>query len=174
MGGMVAQELVIRHPHCVNKLVLVGTGPRGGTGIDKVTSTTYSSIVKAFFTRSDPKEFIFFGRNTSGKSAARAFITRLATRTQDRDTPVSVPAFGAQLKAIRAFAQSAPLALAQIKQSTLVINGDNDIMVPTPLSVVLAENIPNAELEIYPDSGHGSLFQFPELFARRVNTFLTQ
>ena len=174
MGGMVAQELVLRHPELVNKLVLVGTGPRGGAGIDKVTATTFLSIMKAFFTRSDPKEFIFFGRNTTGKAAARAFIARLATRTVDTDAPVSVPAFRAQLTAIRAFAKSAPQALGNITQPTLVINGDNDIMVPTPLSNVLAENINGAELEIYPDSGHGSLFQFPELFTRRVLDFLTQ
>ena len=174
MGGMVAQEVVLRHPELVNKLVLVGTGPRGGAGIDKVTVTTVLSMVKAFFTRSDPKEFIFFGRNKTGKTAARAFIARLATRTLDKDSPVSVPAFRAQLKAIRAFAQAAPLALSQITQTTLVINGDNDIMVPTPLSYVLAEHIPHAELEIYSDSGHGSLFQFPERFAARVIAFLNQ
>jgi pimeloyl-ACP methyl ester carboxylesterase len=174
MGGMVAQELVLRHPDLVNKLVLVGTGPRGGEGIEKVTFTTVLSIVKALFTRSDPKEFIFFGRNASGKSAARAYIARLAMRTVDRDTPVTISAFRAQLKAIRAYAAPVPLALGHITHRTLVVNGDNDIMVPTPLSYVLAENIPSAELEIYPDSGHGSLFQYGEHFARRVLAFLTQ
>ena len=174
MGGMVAQELALRHPHLIHKLILVGTGPRGGKGISKVTGTTMMSILKAALTKSDPKEFIFFNRNQTGRAAAKAFLARLDLRTKDRDAEVSIPAFRAQLKAISVFGKSEPKVLGAIDMPTLVINGDNDIMVPTALSFELAAAIPGAELEIYPDSGHGSLFQNPELFVARVLEFLKQ
>lgn len=174
MGGMVAQVLALRHPHLISELILVGTGPHGGKGIDKVTRKTMMSIFKATLTKSDTKEFIFFNRNHSGRAAAKAFLARLDSRTKDRDADVSIPAFRAQLKAISVFAKSEPKSLGSIHLPTLVINGDNDIMVPTALSYELAAAIPGAELEIYADSGHGSLFQYPDQFVTRVLEFLKQ
>ena len=85
MGGMIAQDLVLKHPDLVRKLVLTGTGPRGGKDMDKVVGTTYWDVLRATLTRSDPKEFLFFNRNTVGKRAAKAFIARLQERTLDRD-----------------------------------------------------------------------------------------
>lgn len=174
MGGMVAQELALRHPNLIHKLILVGTGARGGRGISKVTATTVGSIIKATLMKSDPKEFIFFNRNRTGRVAARAFLARLDSRTIDRDAEVKVSAFLSQLKAISVFGKSQPRPLFKIRIPTLVINGDNDIMVPTVLSKELAEAIPGAEIEIYEDSGHGSLFQYPERFVARVLEFLEQ
>lgn len=174
MGGMVAQELVFRYPDLVNKLVLVGTGPRGGEGINRVTRTTFASIVKATLSRADPKQFIFFGRNATGKNASSAFLARLAERMTDRDKPVSVSAFIAQLRAIHRFGTSQPSDLSRISLPTLIINGDNDIMVPTVLSSEMAAQIPAAQLEIFEDAGHGSLFQYPLRFVERVDKFLEQ
>lgn len=103
MGGMIAQDLLLKHPDLVRKLVLAGTGPRGGKDIDKVVGTTYWDVLRATLTRSDPKEFLFFNRNATGKPAAKAFIRRLQERTVDRDKPISTKAFQTQLKAIRKF-----------------------------------------------------------------------
>ena len=89
MGGMIAQDLVVKHPDLVRKLVLTGTGPRGGKDIDKVVGVTYWDILRATLTRSDPKEFLFFNRNDAGKPAAKAFVKRLQERTVDRDAPIS-------------------------------------------------------------------------------------
>ena len=86
---MIAQALVVKHPGLVRKLVLTGTGPAGGKDIDKVAGTTYYDILRATLTRSDPKEFLFFNRNATGKPAARAFVQRLEERTADRDAPIS-------------------------------------------------------------------------------------
>jgi pimeloyl-ACP methyl ester carboxylesterase len=174
MGGMVAQELALRHPSLINKLILVGTGPRGGKGISKVTATTLLCMLKATLTRSDPKEFIFFRRNQVGKTAARQFLARLEQRKDDRDKPIAVGAFLAQLTAISTFGKTAPVSLASITQPSLVINGDHDIMVPSELSAVLADALPNATLEIYSDAGHGSLFQQPERFVNQALNFLKQ
>ena len=106
LGGMIAQALVVDHPELVRKLVLTGTGPAGGKDIDKVAGTTYYDILRASLTRSDPKEFLFFNRNATGKRAAKAFIERLQERTVDRDAPITAKAFQTQLKAIKKWGRS--------------------------------------------------------------------
>jgi pimeloyl-ACP methyl ester carboxylesterase len=92
LGGMVAQALVIKHPDLVRKLILTGTGPAGGKDIDKVAGVTYWDMLRATLTRSDPKEYLFFNRNATGKPAARAFVNRLKERTVDRDAAISLKA----------------------------------------------------------------------------------
>ena len=172
MGGMIAQDLLLKHPDLVRKLVLAGTGPRGGKDIDKVVSTTYWGILRATLTRADPKEFLFFNRNATGKPAAKAFIKRLQERTVDRDKPISTKAFQTQLKAIRKFGRSAPSDLSQLTHPTLIANGDNDRMVPSILSEDLHRRIKGSELIIYPDSGHGGIFQFHDRFSPVAVEFL--
>ena len=174
LGGMVAQALVVEHAGLVRKLVLTGTGPAGGEGIDRVAGTTYYDMLRAALTGSDPKEFLFFNRNATGKPAAKAFIERLQERTVDRDAPVTVKAFQAQLKAIKKWGRSAPADLSAITQPTLIANGDNDRMVPSVLSEDLHGRITGSELIIYRDSGHGGIFQFHEEFAPIAVEFLAR
>ena len=173
LGGMIAQALVLEHPELVRRLVLTGTGPAGGKDIDKVAGTTYYDLLRATLTRSDPKEFLFFNRNTTGKRAAAAFVKRLEERTDDRDAPVSVKAFRTQLKAIKRWGRSTPVDLSAISQPTLIANGDHDRMVPSNLSEDLHRRIPGSELIIYPDSGHGGIFQFHDKFAPSAVEFLS-
>jgi pimeloyl-ACP methyl ester carboxylesterase len=172
MGGMIAQDLVIKYPDLVRKLVLTGTGPRGGKGIDKVAGTSYWDILRATLTRSDPKEFLFFNRDSAGKRAAKEFVNRLKERTIGRDRDISVSAFQTQLKAIKKYGRSTPSDLTKITQPTLIANGDNDRMVPTALSHDLHRRIAGSELIIYPNSGHGGIFQFHERFAPVAAKFL--
>ena len=172
LGGMVAQALVVRHPELVRKLVLTGTGPKGGKDIDKVAGTTYRDMLRAALNRSDPKEFLFFNRDAAGKPAARAFVNRLKERTADRDAPIKVAAFQTQLKAIKKWGRSTPDDLSTITQPTLIANGDNDRMVPSVLSEDLHQRIKGSELIIYPDSGHGGIFQYHETFAPVAVEFL--
>jgi pimeloyl-ACP methyl ester carboxylesterase len=174
LGGMVAQALVVRHPELVRKLVLTGTGPKGGKDIDKVAGTTYRDMLRAALNRSDPKEFLFFNRNAAGKPAARAFVNRLKERTADRDAPIKVAAFQTQLKAIKKWGRSTPDDLSTITQPTLIANGDNDRMVPSILSEDLHQRIKGSELIIYPDSGHGGIFQYHEKFAPVAVEFLAR
>jgi pimeloyl-ACP methyl ester carboxylesterase len=174
LGGMVAQDLVVKHPGLVRKLVLTGTGPRGGKGIDKVAGTTYLDMLRAAVARSDPKEFLFFNRNAAGKPAARAFVNRLKERTADRDAEIKVSAFQTQLKAIKRFGRSTPADLSRITQPTLIANGDNDRMVPSILSEDLHQRIKDSELIMYPDSGHGGIFQYHEEFAPVAVEFLAR
>ena len=172
LGGMVAQALVVKHPELVRKLILTGTGPAGGKDIDKVAGITYYDMLRATLTRKDPKEFLFFNRNATGKAAAKAFVERLEERTVDRDKPVTVKAFRTQLKAIKRWGRSTPADLSTITQPTLIANGDNDRMVPSVLSEDLHRRIKGSELIIYPDSGHGGIFQFHDQFVPVAIEFL--
>ncbi|MFJ6893775.1 alpha/beta fold hydrolase [Streptomyces hokutonensis] len=172
LGGMVAQALVVKHPELVRRLVLTGTGPKGGKDMDKVARITYWDILRATLTRSDPKEFLFFNRDATGKAAGRAFVNRLKERTVDRDADIKTKAFQTQLKAIKKWGRSTPDDLSSITQPTLIANGDNDRMVPSILSEDLHQRIKGSELIIYPDSGHGGIFQYHDRFAPVAVEFL--
>ena len=172
LGGMVAQALVLKHPELVRKMVLTGTGPAGGRDIDKVAGTTYYDMLRALVARSDPKEFLFFNRDTAGKAAGRDFVNRLKERVIDRDKAVSISAFRTQLTALKTWGRQAPADYSKITQPTLIANGDNDRMVPSPLSNDMHRRIKGSELVIYPNSGHGGIFQFHEKFAPVAVEFL--
>lgn len=174
LGGMVAQALVVKRPELVRKLVLTGTGPAGGKDIDKIAGITYLDILRATLTRSDPKEFLFFNRDATGKPAAKAFVKRLQERTVDRDAPATVKVLQTQLKAIKKWGRSAPADLSKLTQPTLIANGDNDRMVPSVLSNDLHRRISGSELIIYPGSGHGGIFQFHDRFAPVAVEFLAR
>ena len=172
LGGMIGQALVLKHPDLVRKLVLTGTGPRGGKNMDKVVGTTYYDIIRAALTRSDPKEFLFFNRDAVGKRAGKEFVARLEERTANRDAPMKIKGFQTQLKAIRNWGRGTPADLSKITQPTLIANGDNDRMVPSVLSEDLHRRIKGSELIIYPGSGHGGVFQFHDTFAPAAVEFL--
>lgn len=172
LGGMVAQALVLKHPELVRKLILAGTGPAGGKGIDKVAGTTYFETLRATLTGKDPKEFLFFNRDDIGKRAAHAFVRRLEERTHDRDAKISVRAFRTQLKAIKRWGRATPADLSSIRQPTLIVNGDNDRMVPSVLSEDMHRRIAGSTLVIYPNSGHGGIFQYHQEFTAEALAFL--
>jgi len=174
LGGMIAQDLVVRYPQLVRKLILTGTGPAGGKDIDKVARTTFYDIARATLTRRDPKEFLFFNRNATGRPAATAFVERLKERTVDRDAEITPKAFLTQLKAIKRWGRTIPADLSKVTQPTLIANGDNDRMVPSALSEDLHRRIAGSDLVIYPDSGHGGIFQFHDRFAPLVLAFLAR
>lgn len=174
MGGMIAQDLVLKHPDLVRKLVLTGTGPRGGKDMDKVAGVTYWDMLRATLTRSDPKEFLFFNRDAAGKRAGKEFVNRLKERTTDRDKDIKISAFQTQLKAIKAYGRSRPSDLSKITQPTLIANGDHDRMVSSTLSDDLHRRIAGSKLIIYPNSGHGGIFQYHEQFAPIAAEFLAE
>jgi pimeloyl-ACP methyl ester carboxylesterase len=172
LGGGVAQEIALTNPELVRRLILTGTGIRGGGGLTKMPLIVGSAYTKAALTRKDPRHFLFFNRNSAGKRAASEYIARLQERTTDRDKPISHQARIAQLKAIREAGLGQPHDLSKITQPTFVANGDNDVMVASSQSHILAERIPNAKLTIYPDSGHGGIFQYHQRFVPAVLDFL--
>jgi pimeloyl-ACP methyl ester carboxylesterase len=174
LGGMVSQVIVQLAPKLVRKLILAGTGPAGGVGIDKVTQVTIMDILKGYLTFKDPKHYLFFTTTANGRREAAKFIERLKERTEDRDKPISLGAFRAQLKAIHAWGVQQPSDLSTIKQPVFVANGDDDRMVPTSNTFDLAKRLPNSELTIYPDAGHGGIFQFHDEFVPQALEFLAR
>ena len=172
LGGGVAQVIALEHPELVRKAILAGTGPAGRGGLDKVTRVAVAAYIKAALTLRDPKHYLFFTRTPEGKRAATDYMARLKERTEDRDKRISPQAMRAQLKAIRAAGVQAPHELGKIRQPVLVANGDQDVMVASSHSDDLARAIPNAMLTIYPDSGHGGVFQYHREFVPAVLEFL--
>lgn len=174
MGGFITQELLLVEPALVRKVILAGTGPRGGKGVSDVVGLTYKDIFKGLFTFRDPKFYLFFTQNKVGKKAARDFLKRLKERTENRDTKVKLSVLKSQLKAIETWGHDQPADLSIFKLPVFIANGDNDRMVPTPNSYDMAKRFPNAEIVIYPNSGHGGIFQYHEEFIKSALTFLNK
>ncbi|MBX4268922.1 alpha/beta fold hydrolase [Clostridium estertheticum] len=174
MGGMVAQELLAIEPKLVRKLILTGTCPRGGEGIKNVTKITNFDMVRAIFTLKDIKTYLFFTRTDNGKQKSKEFLARIKERKEARDKTISIKGYRTQLKAIYKWGLAEPADLSKIKQPTLVVNGDNDRMVPTLNSYDLAKRIPDSKLIIYKDSGHVGIFQNHDEFVKAVLEFLTK
>src|SRR4051795_4276291 len=172
MGGMLAQVIAQQQPQLVRKMIIAGTGPAGGEGIENVTRISYLDTARGLLTRQDPKQFLFFTRSANGREAGKQFLARLEERTNDRDKTISVGSFRAQLKAIHRWGQQQPADLSSIHQPVLVLNGERDRMVPTKNTVDLDRRLPNSQLVVYPDAGHGGVFQFHEDFVKRALEFL--
>jgi pimeloyl-ACP methyl ester carboxylesterase len=172
MGGMIAQVIAADEPQLVRKLILAGTGPAGGEGITKVTRLSHLDTLRGLLTLQDPKQFLFFTRTPAGRRAGKEFLARLKERTKHRDKAISIRSYLAQLKAIHRWGKQPPADLSVIHQPTLVANGDSDRMVPTSNSVDLARRLSNADLVVYPDAGHGGIFQFHTEFVEKANAFL--
>jgi pimeloyl-ACP methyl ester carboxylesterase len=172
MGGFVAQVIAQQEPQLVRKVILAGTGPAGGRGIENVTALTYLDMLRGALTVRDAKHYLFFTRTPNGKAAARDFMKRLKERTNDRDKPISIRSFRAHLKAIHAWGLQESADLSRIQQPVFLANGDQDRMVPSSNSADLARRLPNAQLAIYPDAGHGGIFQHHQQFVPAALEFL--
>ena len=177
MGGYVAQEIALERAELVRRLILVGTGPRGGEGMAELAPDTAPLFRKAY----DPQDLmwlpIFFSPSDPSQTAGRRFLERIRARTEDRDLEVSQATVAAHSVAAREWGAPSPGGfdyLKRISLPTLVVNGSNDIVVPTVNSYILQQNLPDAELILLPDSGHGSHFQFPERFNRYASDFLNR
>jgi pimeloyl-ACP methyl ester carboxylesterase len=175
LGGFVAQALTLAFPDLVRRLVLVGTGPRGGQDMATLTREAQGIFGSTY---ANPDELwlgVLFTPSEASQAAGRAFLKRFRLRQQDRDPEVSETVAPAQIEAIGKW--GAPRAgafdyLRSITQPTLVINGSNDVIIYTVNSFILQQNLPNAQLILYPDSNHGSQYQYPALFVADVTRFL--
>lgn len=172
LGGFVVQDILRQAPGLVRKVILCGTGPAGGPGIRRVGPVSWPLIAKAMVTGQDAKFYLFFTSSEASRTAARAFIARLKERLRDRDEPITPDAFLQQLRAIKAWGLQAPQDLGAIRIPALVVNGDHDIMVPSLNTIDMAHRLPDAELVLYPDAGHGGIFQFHDRFVDKARAFL--
>lgn len=174
LGGFIAQVIAQQQPGLVRKIILAGTGPAGGEGIANVGAVLQDAFGKAGATNKHPKQFLFFTQTKNGQAAAGDFLLRLKERAKDLDTPVSNETIQAQIAAIGAWGHGDATALGTVQHAVLVVNGDDDVMVPSFNSFELARRLPNAQLSIFPDAGHGGIFQYHAAFVQQALAFLQQ
>jgi len=171
LGGMIAQQLALEYPDMIRRMILLGTGPRGGEGM------TFTEL--SLDELGDPVALLtsaFFTASKTSQAAGQAYIERLKLRVMDHDAPVSMKAAGAQLEAIREWG-SIPSTdryamLPRIHQRTLVVHGSKDIVVVPINAFILAQHLPDAQLVMYPDASHGAQSQHAEVFLQHARLFL--
>lgn len=174
MGGLVAQEATLARPDLVRRLVLVGTGPRGGEGLGALPAWVAELFTRKYEQQEEMWLPILFAPTQTSQAAGRAYVERILTRA-DRDTPVSDQSIAAQRAALAAYGAAKDPSYAHLKGlelPVLVVNGSDDIVIPTINSYILQQFLPSAELILYPDANHGSHFQYPQLFTRHTRIFL--
>jgi pimeloyl-ACP methyl ester carboxylesterase len=177
MGGLIAQELALAEPQLVRRLILVGTGPHSGEGMASLTPEA-QDIFGATYEEPDHLWLrVHFSPSDASQAAGRKFLQRLRLRAEGRDPEANDKVAPAQLAALAKW--GAPREnpfdyLLALAQPTLVINGDNDVIIYSINSWILQQNIPNAQLIIYPDANHGSLYQYPQRFVTHVAQFLSE
>jgi pimeloyl-ACP methyl ester carboxylesterase len=174
IGGFVAQELTLIRPRLVRRLVLAATGPQGGEGMHRYAADVFGNAT-ADEPGGEDVLALFFERSETSIAKGWAFLERISARAVDRDAGTTLATRDAQLDAITTWGIPDPSRLnrlAGITQPVLVANGDNDRMVPTRNTLLLADRLPDARLKIFADAGHGFLFQYPVEFAADVEAFL--
>lgn len=173
LGSLVAQQLAFDHPDAVRRVILIGSGPRGGVGMASLTPEFQAMLGKE---RDNPDELlldVFFTASASSRAAGRAFLERLYARKADRDKAVDEKVAPAQMAAFAAWgAPQDDGYLKRIRQPVLVVSGSEDIVHYTVNSFALQQKLPNAQLVVYPDSNHGSIYQYPDQFLAQATLFL--
>ncbi|KAL9090323.1 MAG: hypothetical protein Q9165_005356 [Trypethelium subeluteriae] len=180
MGGYVAQQLVLDTPNVVRKLVLSGTGPSLGPNLQRPMNEVQSTVFNP--NPGLPTIDAFFPSFTTGDEGAawfnRSTTSRSGVAGKNGEPEIALFTTGeALIKLTAAYlswdADPTPYSLLQtIQKDVLVTSGDNDLVVPTQNSFVLARQLSRANFIMLPSSGHGHLFQYPQYFAKAVGEFL--
>jgi pimeloyl-ACP methyl ester carboxylesterase len=177
MGGVIAQQFTLDRPELVRKLILVGTGPRGGESMQGPTPEGKEIFTAKYEKPEEVWLKVFFGPSETSQAAGRRFLERFKLRKEDRDLEVSAavgPAQRAALSSYSVITDDRYSDLAKIKQPTLIVNGNHDVIIYTINSYIMQQRLPDATLVLFPDSAHGSLYQYPEQFTNYVNQFLNK
>jgi pimeloyl-ACP methyl ester carboxylesterase len=172
LGGLIAQNLAEKYPELIRKVILAGTGPKGSEGLTELLTVITAGMVDG------PDKVlrnIFFTKTTSGRAAGEQFLQRLQSRKANRDIPSSGETVNAQAKAIITYGYETDATYQQlrnIKQPVLIVNGTEDLIVPSVNSFTLSKYLINSKLILWSDSGHGGLFQYHRDFVDEVEVFL--
>ncbi|MGR6973628.1 alpha/beta fold hydrolase [Streptomyces cynarae] len=174
LGGFVAQDMALVRPRLIRRLVLAGTGPKGAPGMHGWRGDI-ETHARAEVPTGEDLLYIFFAHTDTSRAKGIEFLGRFMARTEDRDVPSSLASRDAQYDAVLEWGipdHSALQRLTGIQCPTLIVQGDDDLMIPTRVSYLMAGLIPDARIRIYPDAAHASLFQYPAEAAKDVNEFL--
>jgi pimeloyl-ACP methyl ester carboxylesterase len=174
LGGFVAQELTLAKPALIRKLVLAGTAPEGGEDIQDLTPPVLAAATDPV-PKAENLVYLNYDPSETSRAAGFAHVQRIYARAEDRDRPTDGATLDAQLTAFRKWGGAASSRLDRltaITQPVLVANGVRDILLPTKNTYLIGERIPNAKVIVYPDSGHGFLYQYADEFSTEVNAFL--
>ena len=172
MGSFISEQIALTHPALVNKIILTGTGPKGAEGLSNLPN-----LLKQTVGLTPAQSFLVshFTSSPASQAAGKLALERISKRTVNRDTPVSGESLTAGLKAVLTWAQPYPDAfkeLAGINKPVLIAQGESDLLVPVVNAINMSKNIPGAKLIVYPDAGHGSLFQYHDEFVKAASDFL--
>ena len=170
LGGFVAQAMLRLAPELILSVILAGTGPAGDAGIARIPRITYYDMLRGALTGRDARYYLFFPQTKEARLRGEAFIARTKGFV-DPDQPTKVKTLRRQLRAVVAWAKSAPQDLSEVSQRVWVVNGDHDRMVPTSGSYDMARRLPHATLTIYEGAGHGAIFQEPDRFIQQATAF---
>ena len=175
LGGFVAQEIALTRPSLVRRLILAGTGPKGAPGMKEWRADVINGVVVDEI-GADGYVYVFYTRTDSSLAAGQASLGRIFQRQEGRDEDPSLESKDAQYQAVLAWGVpdwTAVQRLREISQPTLILQGEDDIMIPAAASHTLAGLIPNAKITIYPDASHGSIFQYAAGAAEETVAFLS-
>lgn len=174
LGGFVAQEVALIRPDLVRRLILAATGPQGGPNMHGWRKDI-ADAARADEPGGAELLKVFFKPTPTSQKAGQDYIGRFLLRQEDRDVASTLQTRDAHYDAVCDWGipdHSKLQRLQAIKQPTFIANGDADAMIPPSLSHLMAGLIPDSKVKIYPDAGHGFLFQHHAEFAADVNRFL--
>ncbi len=175
MGSFVGQQIALDRPALVNRLILVGSGPRGGKDLATFSPEVWAMLAAEYNPSDELLLETFFSKTATSQKAGHQFLDRIRSRTIDRDTSINDKVVPAQLAAIAEWGALTPGSfdyLQDIHQPVLIVSGKRDVLFPTFNDFTLQQQLPNAQLIVYPDSNHGSLFQYAENFVQQATWFL--
>lgn len=172
VGGMVAQAVAERAPRLIDRLILAAARPAGGPGLAAITGVVIGTGLRAALTLDDPKTLLFFTSTGIGRRAARAYLARLKERTTGRDKSVTPGTYRAQLAAVHRWGLQKSADLSSAVGKVFIVHGDSDRLVPPANATELARIFPGATVTVYPDSGHGVVFQYHREFVDGARDFL--
>jgi pimeloyl-ACP methyl ester carboxylesterase len=174
LGGFVAQDLALMRPWAIRRLVLAGTGPKGAPGMHGWRDDIQENARHDEGTGEDLL-YLFFAHTETSQAKGMEFLGRFLQRTEDRDPTTTRTVREAQYDAVLEWGipnHAALQRLTGIACPTLILQGDDDLTIPSKASHLMAGLSPDAALRIYPDAAHGSIFQYPTEAAQDVNRFL--
>jgi len=176
IGSFVAQEIALRRPAVVRRLILASAAPQGAAGMHGWAPDVIGAIGTP---QTSPEEYIgvFFAPSSSSRQAGKEAVQRMYARTQDRDKATNWATRQAQYDAVCTWGipdHALLQRLSGLRLPVLVANGDSDPMILPHYSYLIAGLVPQARLKIYPDSAHGFLFQHHAEFAADVEAFLSE